>query len=198
MGFRTPTTVLSPYTQGVGISNAGPFGHESILKLIEQRFAFAPLCKRDQFANSIGESFNWAANPNADPPTLPDPAHIVSKPCSMGGGDITDGGVHAGDMDGLEELAHRVGVPVGEGKPHQIFGEPSKVQTALPVLTSRAKIWPLLSAAKTRSPRTTGEASTAERAENVQRDFPVAASTAWTSLSRPPKTTVLPARAGEE
>jgi len=71
-----------------------------------------------------------SANPNADPPTLPDAPDIVTKPCYMGGGDIDDGGVHDGDMDGLEELAYRYGIPVGEGKPHQIFREPSKVTSA--------------------------------------------------------------------
>src|SRR4051812_38548851 len=55
MGFRIPAVALSPYTLGGGISTLGPFGHESILKLIEQRFAFAPLCKRDANAISIGE-----------------------------------------------------------------------------------------------------------------------------------------------
>jgi phospholipase C len=130
MGFRTPTVVLSPYTLGGGVSTLGPFGHESILRLIEQRFAFAPLCQRTRDAMSIGESFNWKADPNAPPPDLPAPSHIVSKPCSMGGGDISDGGVHDNDMAGLEELAHRFGIPVGEGKPHQIFQEPHKVQSA--------------------------------------------------------------------
>jgi phospholipase C len=131
MGFRTPTTVLSPYTLGGGISRVGPFGHESILKLIRQRFALSPLTVRDDQARSIGESFQWDANPNAQPPDLPAPAHIVSKPCSLGGGDITDEGTHANDMAELEELAHRVGVPVNGGKPHQIFREPTKVQAAL-------------------------------------------------------------------
>jgi phospholipase C len=115
---------------GGGVSTLGPFGHESILRLIEQRFAFAPLCQRTRDAMSIGESFNWKADPNAAPPTLPAPSHIVSKPCSMGGGDISDGGVHDHDMAGLEELAYRFGIPVGEGKPHQIFREPTKVQSA--------------------------------------------------------------------
>ncbi len=132
MGFRTPTTVLSPYTLGGGVSHLGPLGHESILKLIEQRFALTPLCLRDRQATSIGESFDWSVNPDrVEVPDLPHPSHIVSKPCSFGGGDITDGGTHVGDMDALEELAYRVGIPVGSGKPHEIFREPTKVKSAL-------------------------------------------------------------------
>jgi phospholipase C len=131
MGFRIPATVISPYTLGGGISQVGPFGHESILKLIRQRFALSPLTDRDRDAVSIGESFNWSADPNKDLPELPHPSHIVSKPCQMGGGDIDDGGVHDNDMAGLEDLAERFKVPIGEGKPHQIFREPTKVQSAL-------------------------------------------------------------------
>jgi phospholipase C len=132
MGFRTPTTVLSPYTLGGGVSSAGAFGHESILKLIEQRFALTPLCARDRDAVSIGESFNWSADPCADIPDLPHPHHIVSKPCTAGGGDILDGdGAHARDMDDLEELAHRFGVPVGDGRPHEIFRAPDGIKQGL-------------------------------------------------------------------
>src|SRR3954447_17439329 len=68
MGFRTPTTVLSPYTLGGSVSSLGALGHESVLKLIEQRFCLTPLCARDRDAVSIGESFNWAADPCADVP----------------------------------------------------------------------------------------------------------------------------------
>jgi phospholipase C len=134
MGFRTPTTVLSPYTLGGGVSHVGPLGHESILKLIRQRFALTPLCKRDAEAVSIGESFDWSVDASkVEVPDLPHPSHIVSKPCAFGGGDVTvtDDGTHAGDMDGLEELAERFGIPVGSGKPHEIFREPTKVQAAL-------------------------------------------------------------------
>lgn len=133
MGFRTPAVTLSPYTLGGGVSHVGPLGHESILKLIGQRFALTPLGKRDAEAVSIGESFDWSIDPDkVEVPDLPDPSHIVSKPCAVGGGDlVTDDGTHAGDMDGLEELARRFRIPVGDGKPHHIFREPTKVQGAL-------------------------------------------------------------------
>jgi phospholipase C len=133
MGFRTPSVVLSPYTLGGGVSHLGPLGHESILKLIRQRFALSPLCTRDANAISIGESFDWTVDPSrVEVPDLPHPSHIVSKPCSLGGGDIVaDDGSHAGDMDGLEELAHRFGIRVGAGRPHDLFREPTKVQAAL-------------------------------------------------------------------
>ena len=132
MGFRTPTTVLSPWTLGGGVSHLGPFGHESILKLIEQRFALAPLCLRDASAMSIGESFNWAVDPTkVEVPDLPHPQHVASQPCAIGGGDIGDGGAHDADMDALEELAFRYGVPIGDGKPHELFTQPDSVKKAL-------------------------------------------------------------------
>jgi phospholipase C len=133
MGFRTPTVVLSPYTLGTGVSHVGPLGHESILKLICQRFALPFFTKRIAQTTSIGESFDWDVDPTkVEVPDLPHPSHIVSKPCSFGGGDLVeDGGAHEGDMDGLEELAHRVGIPVGEGKPHQIFRAPDSVRKSL-------------------------------------------------------------------
>jgi phospholipase C len=133
MGFRTPAVALSPYTLGTGVSHVGPLGHESILKLISQRFALSPLTTRVAQSVSIGESFDWSIDPNTvEVPDLPHPSHIVSRPCAFGGGDLVqDGGVHAGDMDGLEELAHRFKIPVGDGKPHDIFREPDSVKKAL-------------------------------------------------------------------
>ncbi len=132
MGFRTPTVVVSPYTLGGGVSHLGPLGHESVLKLIEHKFGLGSLCVRDAGAVNIGESFNWDADPQAEVPDIPHPHHIVSKPCSFGGGDVVDpDGAHAGDMDALEELADRFGVPVGEGKPSDLFRMPHSVKTAL-------------------------------------------------------------------
>lgn len=133
LGFRTPTVVLSPFTRHKRgrVSNIGPLAHESILKLICQRFGLnaADLGLRTASAVSIGESFKWN-KPDFEAPALPDPQHIVSRPCTFGGGDIVDGGVHVGDMDALEELAHRVGVPVGDGKPHELFRLPDSVRQA--------------------------------------------------------------------
>ena len=132
LGFRTPTVALSPYTLGGRVSNVGPMAHESILKLIGQRFALDPLCTRDREAISIGESFDWTVDPDSvEVPELPDPTHIVSKPCVFGGGNVEDGGVHDGDMDGLEELAHRFKIPVGAGKPSDLFRAPDSVKKSL-------------------------------------------------------------------
>ena len=47
MGFRTPAVVVSPYTRNGGVWPGGPYGHESILKLIEYRFGLNALTKRD-------------------------------------------------------------------------------------------------------------------------------------------------------
>jgi phospholipase C len=132
MGFRIPAVAISPFTLGGRVSHL-QLGHESILKLIEYRFGLDPLCTRDRLAANIGDSFDWTIDPDrAEVPDLPRPTHVVSKPCSFGGGDINDpGGAHAGDMDALEELAHRFRVPVGEGKPHHIFRTPHAVRTGL-------------------------------------------------------------------
>ena len=133
MGFRTPTTVLSPFTVGGGVSHIGPLGHESILRLIEQRFVLDALTVRDANTTSIGDSFDWTVDPDkVEIPDLPHPQHIASKPCSLGGGDVVDpGNAHANDMAALEELAHRFRIPVGEGKPHHIFRQPDTVKKAL-------------------------------------------------------------------
>ena len=133
MGFRTPAVVVSPFTLGGGVSHLGPLGHESILKLIEYRFGLPALTKRDAATPNIGRSFNWKIDPDrVEVPDLPAPHHIVSKPCTLGGGDVIDpGGAHENDMAALEILAERFGVPVGDGKPHNIFRMPHSVKTAL-------------------------------------------------------------------
>ena len=132
MGFRTPAVTFSPYTVKGGVSHV-QFGHESILRLIEYRFGLAPLTRRDRYANNIGASFNWSKNPaKVQVPDLPHPQHIVSKPCTVGGGDVLDSdAAHARDMDALEALAERFGFTVGAGRPHDLFRAPHSVRTGL-------------------------------------------------------------------
>ena len=136
MGFRIPSVAVSPYTRGEkGRSgfrvDHGRYGHESILKLISYRFGLGSLTRRQRYARNIGRSFDWA-NPDFDPPPLPDPPQVASNPCSVGGGGgvLDDGGTHASDLDGLEQLAHRFGFKVYDGETSQIFTKPDSVKKA--------------------------------------------------------------------
>jgi phospholipase C len=136
MGFRIPAVAISPYARGNTKRRGfrvdhGQYGHESILKFISYRFGLPDLCLRHKAASNIGESFDWK-HPHFEPPDLPDPVHIVSKPCSFGGGDIVDAeAAHANDLAELEGLADRFGFAVGDGKPHEIFTAPDSVRRAL-------------------------------------------------------------------
>jgi phospholipase C len=131
MGFRIPAVAISPYA-GRGTVNGTLHGFESILKLITYRYGLTDLCKRDQFANNIGDTFtNWDT-PDFTRPSLPDPNHIVSKPCTLGGGDIDDNaGSHASDLAALEDLADRFGFEAGSGKADEIFRSPDSVRKSL-------------------------------------------------------------------
>ena len=65
-------------------------------------------------------------------PDLPDPDHIVSAPCTLGGGDVLDSQqTHASDLAALEDLAERFRIPTGTGAADQIFREPDSLQKAL-------------------------------------------------------------------
>jgi hypothetical protein len=84
-------------------------------------------------ANNVGRGFNWK-KPDFEPPDLPDPQHIVSKPCAMGGGDVLDSesaSSHESDLAELEDLADRFGFAVGGSKPHELFRSPDGVRKAL-------------------------------------------------------------------
>jgi len=144
MGFRIPAVTVSPYTRNL---SADPvrvghtqYGTESILKLIMYRFGLdfdrgradaAPM--RVDNANNVGESFDWE-NPDFEVPDLPEPEHIVSKPCTFGGGDLLDAesaSAHESDLADLQELAFRFGFETGDGKPHELFRKPDSVRKAL-------------------------------------------------------------------
>jgi phospholipase C len=131
MGFRIPAAAVSPYTRrrgrGVRVDH-GTYGFESILSLISYRFGLGALTTRMASARNIGLSFDWE-RPSFDRPELPDPPAIVTAPCSAGGGDVLDSQqAHASDLAGLEELAHRFGVPVYEGRLGDIFSLPDTVR----------------------------------------------------------------------
>jgi phospholipase C len=149
MGFRIPAVAVSPYARnksGQSLRvNHGTYGHESILKFIEHRFALRPLNgavdrtkgysenQRLKNAANIGESFDFVGAPDFDPPDLPDPAWIASRPCTVGGGPLVDdpNAAHANDLQGIEALADRFGFKIGDGKPSDIFRAPDTVRKAL-------------------------------------------------------------------
>jgi hypothetical protein len=96
--------------------------------MIAYRFGLGALTTRMARARNIGRSFNWE-RPSFDRPALPDPPAIVTAPCAAGGGDVLDSQrAHASDLAGLEELAHRFGVPVYEGRLGDIFTLPDTVR----------------------------------------------------------------------
>jgi phospholipase C len=134
MGFRIPAVAVSPYARGGDRRfrvDHGTYGHESILKLISYRFGLGHLNLRHERARNIGLSFDWA-NPDFERPSLPDPPAIVTAPCALGGGDVLDSQqAHASDLAALEALALRHGVPVQDGKLHEIFTAPDSVLRAV-------------------------------------------------------------------
>jgi phospholipase C len=84
MGFRIPVVGLSPYLRRGHVDHT-LHGFESILKMIEYRFALKPITRRDAYANNIARAFDWARKPRLEPPDLPRPEHVVSIPCATGG-----------------------------------------------------------------------------------------------------------------
>jgi phospholipase C len=144
MGFRIPAVTISPWTRNQTANavraNSGQYGFESILKFVLDEFGWsfnptapgaAPL--RVTAANSIGDSFDWA-NPDYDPPDLPEPEHIVSRPCAMGGGDVLEEGsaaAHESDLAAMADVAEQFGFAVGESKPSDLFRKPDSVRRAL-------------------------------------------------------------------
>ncbi|MEA2273914.1 MAG: phospholipase [Solirubrobacteraceae bacterium] len=145
-GFRIPAVAVSPWTRNSGGAArvaSDVYGFESILKLISYRFGLGtlnlngpndPSVKnlRHETARNIGESFDWD-HPVFEPPTLPDPEYIVSKPCTLGGGDILtqeSAADHAGDLADLAGLAKRFGFPIYDSGPAQLFRKPDAVRRA--------------------------------------------------------------------
>jgi phospholipase C len=150
MGFRIPAVCVSPWTRnGTGQTarvDHGLYGFESILKLISYRFQLGTLRLDDptqpantpnlrhQEAANIGLSFDWDPDhKDTDPPDLPDPVYIASRPCSIGGGDLLpeSAAAHESDLADLEGLADRFGFRIGDGLPHNLFTQPDSVRRAL-------------------------------------------------------------------
>ncbi len=83
MGFRVPAIAISPWARRGHVQHT-TFGHESILKMVEQRFALGPLTTRDARANSMVSCFDFRARPHYEPLTLPPPRLASSPPCRAG------------------------------------------------------------------------------------------------------------------
>lgn len=75
LGFRIPTMIVSPFSQG-GLVSSKRFDHTSVLRLLESRFgAEVPNLShwRRCAVNDLTEAFNFAS-PNDKVPTLPVPS----------------------------------------------------------------------------------------------------------------------------
>ena len=110
-GFRVPAVCISPFSRG-GNVNHMTLTHESILKLISYRFGLGHLNTRHRYASNAGYSLDFA-NPDPEPPELPDPAAIVAVPCELGGNPQPAGfpGVASGKWDGA---------PIARPEPHHL------------------------------------------------------------------------------
>jgi phospholipase C len=136
MGFRVPAVAVSPFARRGREPHArvrhAQLGFESILKLITYRYALGDLTLRDAAAYNIGRTFDWDAT-DLEAPDLPDPEHVASRPCTLGGGDVLEESsaqAHVNDLAALEELADRVGVPVGDGTASDLFTKPDAILKA--------------------------------------------------------------------
>jgi len=137
MGFRIPAVAVSPFTRRrergpVRVSHAA-LGFESILKLIEYRWGLGWLTTRDRYANNIGTSFDWA-RPRLEPPDLPDPQYVATKPCAMGGGDVLtqeSAAAHVGDLASLRDVAERHGFRVASPAASDLFRKPDALRRAV-------------------------------------------------------------------
>jgi phospholipase C len=137
MGFRIPAVAISPYARRR--PRRGPrvrherLGFESILKLITYRWGLGVLTVRDAKATNIGTTFDWE-RPDFDVPDLPDPEHVASRPCALGGGDVLEessAAAHVGDLAALEALAVRHGFTNGDGKASDLFTMPDAMLKAV-------------------------------------------------------------------
>ena len=129
MGFRIPAIAISPWVRRAHVEHQ-LYGFESILKMIEYRFALKPLTRRDAYAQNIARAFDWRSKPRLDIPKLPTPADVVSVACAGGGNplgrakehDVMDM-VHSGWLD-------RVGAEYLPPSAHRTYREPGKVADA--------------------------------------------------------------------
>ena len=129
---RSPPSPGAAAGAGTRVRHA-QLGFESILKLISYRWGLGHLTDRDRYATNIAETFEFPRRPDYEVPDLPDPEHVASRPCSLGGGDVLtqeSAAAHVGDLAALEDLADRFGVPCGDGKVSDLFTAPDAIKRA--------------------------------------------------------------------
>jgi phospholipase C len=132
MGFRIPAVAISPFARGGKVRHA-QLGFESIIKLITYRFGLGDLTVRDRYATNIGQTLNWDST-DFEMPDLPDPEHVASRPCALGGGDVLtqeSAAAHVSDLAELEALAERFGFAVGDGRAVDLFTEPDAIRRSI-------------------------------------------------------------------
>jgi phospholipase C len=130
MGFRIPAITVSPFARRGHVDHTR-HGFESILKMIEYRFALKPLTRRDAYANNIARAFDWQSKPRLEPPELPRPEHVVSVPCAIGGSAQARASEH--DLVDMETSGYldRLGFQVRRGDMSMGFRQPDTITKGL-------------------------------------------------------------------
>ncbi len=131
MGIRIPAVVISPWVRRGHVAH-DVYGLESILKMIEYRFGLEPLTARDAKARNIAHAFDWRHRPRLEPPALPDPPQVVSRPCALATALPSGAEQHHPVMDLVRSgWLERVGFDYRPARPSDIFREPTKLQDRL-------------------------------------------------------------------
>ena len=100
---------------------------------ITYRFGLGDLTVRDRYATNIGQTLNWDST-DFEMPDLPDPEHVASRPCALGGGDVLtqeSAAAHVSDLAELEALAERFGFAVGDGRAVDLFTAPDAIRRSI-------------------------------------------------------------------
>ena len=105
LGFRVPCLVISPFARRGAVSSV-VFDHTSVLRLIEWRWALAPLTVRDADAHNLAEALDFSA-PRRAAPLVRVPLGPFGAPCESAEA------VATGIWHQLLALAHDVGWPRG-------------------------------------------------------------------------------------
>jgi phospholipase C len=107
-GFRVPCLLISPRVRRGTIGHQ-VYDHTSVLKMIEWRFGFRPLSRRDLHARNLAEVLDFQNKPDLHAPRWDVPL-VVSPPC---GGGTSDPDFE--EWRGLRALAdaHRYPASVG-------------------------------------------------------------------------------------
>ena len=110
LGFRTANMIVSPWSPR-GVVNHQQFDHTSILNMIAWRWNLPFLTVRDQTANNIANTLNFAAPKNLSYPTIvvptgPDPDATYPSPCPLESADAAE------EWDEIKDLAVKYGFAV--------------------------------------------------------------------------------------